>query len=417
MNRLFQLIIVCALLLVSCKGEKPAAGNEGAEPVSPEVVAETKTETEPVTATPAAVENTFTFDELFRIFSCFGGNIMTDKFASQTVKDSIKEELRNSFDGAMEFVGSCNSLSYSLFDGDCYDGFQMACYRYKADGHILTCLLENGGCDVSSVKYIRYYEYDPAQGGAHEVDTPFSPVPKRDDFEDMVRLAGADLTALRDAMKAGSYDYEFRPEGVRVRLNDPMDFDEQAFHGDLVVDYLWDGSTMARNADYRYACIHAEGFGNILLGRPAPDFSFSYDPKGYKTVYSSGGDLWLISRDGVDGLEVQMDGGKVYSVEVRFPDYCVARSTYEAGPGKVQPYVGARINDCLTFGADDPRVGMLMDGTVQIEVERWNTWIAFRTSRESLVSPVEPSTNGRIELDNPKFKPDARIESILIWRE
>ena len=60
---------------------------------------------------------------------------------------------------------------------------------------------------------------------------------------------------------------------------------------------------------------------------------------------------------------------------------------------------------------------MLMDGTVQIEVERWNTWIAFRTSRESLVSPVEPSTNDRIELDNPKFKPDARIESILIWRE
>ncbi|MBP5721155.1 MAG: hypothetical protein J6W82_08865, partial [Bacteroidales bacterium] len=87
MKRLFQLITVCALLLVSCKGEKPAAGNEGAEPVSPEVVAETKTETEPVTTTPSAVENTFTFDELFRIFSCFGGNIMTDKFASQAVKD------------------------------------------------------------------------------------------------------------------------------------------------------------------------------------------------------------------------------------------------------------------------------------------------------------------------------------------
>ena len=417
MKKLFQLIAVCTLLLVSCKGGTPAADIKGTDTVSTDVVTETKTEAEPVAKTPAAVENTFTFDELFRIFSCFGGNIMTDKFASQAVKDGIKDELRNAYDGAMEFVGSCNALSYSLFDGNCYDGFQMACYRYKADGHILTFLLENGGCDVSSVKYIRYYEYDPAQGMAHEVPSPFIPAPKRDDFEDMIRLAGADLSALRDAMKKGSYDYEFSPEGIRVRLNDPMDFDEQAFHGDLVVDYLWDGSTMARNEDYRYACIHSEGFGNILLGQPAPDFSFSYDPKGYKAIYSGGGDLWLISRDGIDGLEVQMDGGKVYSIEVRFPDYCVARSTYEAGPGKVQPYVGARINDCLTFGAEDPQVSMLMDGTVQIETERWNTQIAFRTSRESLVSPVKPSTNGSIQLDTPKFKPDARIELILIWRE
>ena len=112
-----------------------------------------------------------------------------------------------------------------------------------------------------------------------------------------------------------------------------------------------------------------------------------------------------------------MDGGKVYSIECRFPGYCVARYAYEVQPGKVQPYVGARINDCLTFGTEAPQVWMLMDGTVQIEDEMWNSKIAFRTSKESLENPVEPSFNDRIRLEHPAFKPEARIESILIWQE
>ena len=184
----------------------------------------------------------------------------------------------------------------------------------------------------------------------------------------------------------------------------------------LVVDYLWDGAQFVRNEDFKYPCIHSGGFANILLGREAPDFSFDYDPKGYQVTYSEGGDLWLVEKDGVQGLEVQMDGGQVYSVEVRFPQYCVADYAYRVEPGKQQPFVGARINDCLTFGAESPQVWMLMDGTVQIEDAIWNSKIAFRTSRESLVDPVEPSFNDRLRIDRPQFKPDATIESILVWR-
>lgn len=395
-------LIPLSVLLLCCKG-----GDKTAAHVSAVVESDA----------PAAVAQAFTFDELFTVFSCFGSNIMSDKFAAQSIKDGIKEQMRETFNTASEFSGPSNILSHGFFDDGCYDGFLMACYRYKADDHVLVVLLEEGGCDVTSVKYIRAYEYDPGQGGAREIDFPLEPKPARDDFEDMIRLAGADVPALRDAMRRGSYLYEFRPDGVKVRLNDPMDFDEQAHHGDLAVDYLWNGSFFARNTDYRYACIHASGFANILLGEPAPDFHFDYDSKGYRVTYSEGGDLWLVDLGENTGLEVQMDGGKVYSVEVRFPDYCVASYAYQAEPGKVQPCVGARVNDCLSFDGDAPQVWMLMDGTVQIEDGMWNSRIAFRTSSSSLVDPVEPSFNGRIRVEHPQFKPDARIESILIWRE
>ena len=408
MKRLFLILAVCALTAAGCKDAGKSPVNVQPSGDDPQPVA---------TESAESVESAaFSFDELFTIFSCFGDNIMSDKFAPQSVKDGIKDELKSAYDGYCEFIGPCNQLSHSLFDGNCYDGFEMACYRYKADGHVLVLLSENGGCDVSSVKYIRAYEYDPAAGNAHEVAFPLYPQPRRDDFEDMVRLAGADVASLRKAMKDGNYDYGFRADGLQVRLNDPMDFDEQAYHGALVIDFLWDGAQFVRNEAFKYPCIHADGFANILLGREAPDFHFDYDPKGYKVTYSEGGDLWLIEKDGVRGLEIQMDGGQVYSVEVRFPQYCVAEYAYRVERGKQQPSVGARINDCLTFGADSPQVWMLMDGTVQIEDRVWNSQMAFRTSRESLVNPVEPSFNDRIRIEHPQFKPDATIESILVWR-
>ena len=410
MKRVLLLLAVCTLVLTGCPrnpgqgaGSEPPAVDADAADAIPEEVLE-------------AVNEGFSFDELFKIFSLFGDNIMTPTFAPQRVKDGIRGELLNSYNGYREFMGPCNSLAYSMSDGDCYNGFEMACYRYSADDHVLVLLSENGGCDVSSVKYLRAYEYDPESGNAREVEVPFNPAPQRDDFEDMVRLAGADVANLRGAMKAGLYDYEWRPGGVLVRLNDPMDFDEQVYHGALFLDYRWNGYELARNENYLYPCIHAGGFANILLGEPAPDFHFDYDPVGYEVTYSEGGDLWLIDRGGTTGLEVQMEFGKVYSVEVRFPEYCVSKVAYE-NEGKEQPHVGGRINDCLAFGSEAPQVWMLMDGTVQIEDSIWSSKIAFRTSRESLVNPPQPSTNGRIRIEHPKFKPDAEIESILVWQE
>ena len=411
MKRLILVLSVCALVAAGCKG--------GAKTDAPENTPESTPDSAPAVAeaVETAAADGFSFDEMFSIFSLFGNNIMTEKFAPQSVKDGIKDDLKSSYDGQMEFIGKSNTLAYSLFDGDCYDGFEMACYRYKADGHVLVILLENGGCDVSSVKYIRAYEYDPQAGQAHEVAFPLYPKPERNDFEDMIRLTGADVASLRDAMRKENYDYGFRTDGLEVRLNDPSDFDEQAFHGALVIDYLWDGAEFVKNEDFKYPCIHANGFANILLGEPAPNFYFDYDPIGYGVNYSQGGDLWMINCGENPGLEIQMEGGKVYSIENRFPQYSVAKYAYGVAPGKQQPYVGARINDCLTFGDEAPEVWMLMDGTVQIEDGMWNSHIAFRTGKESLVKPVEPAQNGRTRIENPQFKPDARIESILIWQD
>ena len=410
MKKLFLFLALCALVLTGCPrnpGQNAGTGfsavNAEADDAIPDEVLE-------------AVNEGFSFDELFKIFSLFGDNIMTPHFASQRVKDGIKEQLLNSYNGYREFIGPCNSLAYSLSDGDCYNGFEMACYRYSADDHVLVLLSENGGCDVSSVKYMRAYEYDPETGNAREVDVPFNPALQRDDFEDLVRLAGTDVENLRRAMKDGLYDYEWRSDGVLVRLNDPMDFDEQVYHGALFVDYRWNGYELARNEHYLYPCIHSEGFANILLGKPAPDFRIGYDPVGYDVTYSEGGDLWLVELGGKDVLQVQMEFDKVQSIEVFSPKYCVSKLGYEH-EGKQQPHVGGVINDCLAFGEESPQVWMLMDGTVQIEDEMWGTQVAFRAPRESLVNPPQPSNNGRIRIENPKFRPDATIASILLWRE
>lgn len=406
MKRLFLLLAAFALIATGCKsGNAQNADNRDNN------LAETAS-----ASTKAAVGNDFSFDELFRILSIFGDNIMSEKFASQGFKDSIKDELQENYDNHLEFVGETNYMAHTLFDGDCFEGFEMVCYRYAADGHVLVLLSENAGCDVFNTKYFRAYDYNPETNDAHEIEPPFNPQPARDDFEDMVRLAGADLSSLRDVMKAGMYIYEYRDNGLKIRLNDPMDYDEQVYHGDLCVDYLWNGSEFVRNKDYRYACIHAQGFGSILLGEPAPDFYFDYDPLGYGVNYSQGGDLWLINLGEEETLEVQMENNKVYSIETRSPRFSVAKYAYDCEPLQ-QPYVGARINDCIDFDDEALQVKMLMDGTVQIEVDAWNSKLAFRTSADSLVKPVEPSFNGPQILENPKFKPDARITSIYLWQE
>lgn len=420
MKKFTLLLTVCALLLAGCKGGVRSGANGGPQtpdtpetPVAPDAPDVPETPAAPAGALTA---KPFTFDELFHIFSQFGGNIMTKKFAPQSVKDGLKDDLEESFGETVRYEGACNKLACSLFDGDCYDGFEMACYRYAADGHVFVLLSEDGGCDVNSVKYIRGYEYDPEMNNAREVGIPYDAAPAPADFEDLVRQAGADVKELRGAAKAGLYNYYPRPGGLTVRLNAVMDI-EAPFHGDLVVDYLWNGSEFVRNPDYAYACIHSDGFANIFLGRPAPDFNVGDDPKGYKVRYSEGGDLWLVDLDGRKGLEIQMEDGKVCSIETWLPGYCVSRQGYEPQPGKKQPQAGAKIADCITFGTESPQVWMLMDGTVQIEDTIWDTRIAFRTPRESLVNPPQPSANGKVRLENPQFKPDARIESILVWKE
>ena len=406
MKKLLLLLAACVLMATGCKGGTSKAAQENV--------------TEPAeTAIEPAFTTEFSFDELFRIFSCFGDNIMTKAYAAQSTKDGIKDELANEFKGRREFTGETNSLSHSFNNDGCSEDFQMSCYRYSADRHVLVMLLESGGCDVTSIKYLRAYEYDPDTNSAHEVQLPFNPAPKRDDFEDMVRLAGADVASLRDAMNQGDYLYEFHADNVKVRLNDPMDYDEEVYNGDLVVNYWWNGSEFLREKGYRYACIHANGFASIILGEPAPNFHFDYDPLGYGVTYSQGGDLWLINLGEEETLQVQMENGKVYSIETRSPRYRVSAIAYDGGEGKVQPYVGACINDCITFGsdADAPVVKMLMDGTISIEVSSWNSIIAFRTSQDALATPTEPSDNGPVIINNPKFKNDARIESIIVWRE
>ena len=416
MKNFLFLMAMASLLVMGCKENKPTPG--------------AATTTDPIGATdvgtaPATDSKTvdlqkihqedYTFDQLFSIFSLFGGNIMTDKFAAQSVKDRIRDELRDSFDGYREFIHPvCNNLSYSLFDGDCYDGFQLGCWKYDADGHILVLLAESGGCDASATKYIRAYEYDPETKNVHEVGFPLNPVPRGDDFNDIIRLAGCeDLVNLRAAMRDRAFTYRFDTEGLTIDLN-TLDNWDVAENSALQLYYRWNGSEFVRDESVPVPCIHGDGFALILLGLPIPDLYLQPDPIGYGINYSQGGDLWEVNLGEQDVLQVQMEDGKVYSIEVFDPRYSMTRNLYWDGDARL--CVGSRINDFFTFPSDDVAVWLYSDGTVAIEFEQYDALLQCRTAKDDLQGrlPSVGVNDVRVKLENPQFTPNAQVRSIYL---
>ena len=90
MKKFLVLLVIASCLMLGCKKSDQADKNV----VDSEVV-ETQTVAQPAEAEPVAPQASvrredFPFEDLFSVFSLFGGNIMTDKFASQSVKDKIK---------------------------------------------------------------------------------------------------------------------------------------------------------------------------------------------------------------------------------------------------------------------------------------------------------------------------------------
>ena len=417
MKYLLYTIVLAALLAAGCKQGSPAVADPAAADV-PEV--SEVSGVQETTPPPATVRREdIPFDELFSIFSQFGNNIMTDKFAAQSVKDGIKEDLRSSYDGYREFnKNACNNLSYSIFGGDCYDGFQLGCWRYDADGHLLVLIAENGGCDCTATKYIRAYDYDPSSGQMHEVDMPLNPAPKADDFNDIIRLAGCnDVAYARKIMRDRVYNYRFSPEGLLVELNLVDDWEANGNCG-FQLFYRWNGSEFVRDESVPVPCIHFDGFAMIKLGEPIPNLRLSPDPLGYQIEYSEGGDLWLVERGPQDVLQIQMDGGKVYSIEVFDPRYSLTENFYWDGKGLLAP--GSLYGDFFSSFSEPgaPQVWLYSDGTVQVTVEQYNTLISLNTTSEALQGPVpEVGFNEvKVLLDNPKFIPEASVQSITISR-
>ena len=106
MKRFFLLLAACTMIAAGCKGGPGKAPQAPADPSAEPVAAEN--------GVKADAGQDFSFDELFKIFSLFGDNIMSAKFAPQSVKDGIREELKGSYDGYTEFIGPCNHLAHSV---------------------------------------------------------------------------------------------------------------------------------------------------------------------------------------------------------------------------------------------------------------------------------------------------------------
>jgi len=392
MKNLFFVLCLATVFVSGCKKDKGGQPTvlPGDEP-SIEVV------TAPAPAQDGIRREDFPFDQLFEILSSFGGNIMTVQFAPQSVKDQIRPELQEYYKGYREFNGNaCNLLAYTFFNDGCTDGMNMGCWKYDADGHILVLIAEEGGCDVCSTKYIRAYDYDPATKNAHEVDIPLEPAPQYEDFNDIIRLAGADnIPSVRKAMRERRYNYIFSPEGLTVQLNTTDEYEVAGSCGfDLF--YRWNGSAFVRDESVPFQCINGEGFALIKLGEPMPDMNVGGDKQGYDIRYSEGGDLWLVDRGGQRVLEVQMEDGKVYSIEVFDPRYSLQGAFFWDGRGRVA--VGSRIGDYFDFTKEGaPEVQIYSDGTVEVVVENFDARIGLRTGK-----------------DDPRNNPAATIQSILI---
>ena len=411
MKNFIWILTLAVALTAGCKGEKTPTDPNPAQPETPEAPA-----TPDTPATASVRMEDIPFDELYRVFSVFGSNIMTDFFASSEAKEKIKDELREGYNGSREYQGNANNvLTYSYNNEGIYDGFLMGCWKYDADGHYLVLLDEEGGVDVTGTKYIRAYDYDPATQQAHEVEIPLNPKPKAEDFDDVIRLAGClDIPEIRRAMREHIYNYAFSPEGVTVQLN-VLDEWEAAGNCGFESFYRWNGSEFVRDESVPSPCIHDQGFAMIKLGERMPAMNFDSDPLDYDIRYSDEGELWLVDRDGSRVLEVQMNGNDVGSVEVFDPRYSVQQSSYWRSKNRL--CVGSRINDFVDF-ADEPipEVVLYSDGTVDIRFRRYQSVISLRTTSADLEGPLPtiPPREVMVVVKDPKFKPTATVKSILV---
>ena len=108
----FVIILSVAVLLTGCK--KDNGGQPAAAPAEEPAAETTETVAQTTPVLPDVRREDFPFDELFSIFSLFGDNIMTNKFASQSVKDKLRPEMQESYKGYREFNGNaCNVLDYT----------------------------------------------------------------------------------------------------------------------------------------------------------------------------------------------------------------------------------------------------------------------------------------------------------------
>ena len=407
-------ILLVAVAVVALAGCRKDGGRQPVPETPSAVEIETPEPAEPIQSDVRRED--VPFDQLFDIFSGFGSNIMTSKFAPQSVKDEIKPGLLDSYSGYREFNGNaCNQLIYTFFNDGCTDGVQMGCWKYDADGHYLVLLAETGGCDVLSTKYIRAYDYDPAAKSAHEVSIPLNPAPTADDFNDVIRLAGCnDIAYVRKYMRDRVYNYVFSPEGLRIDLNAVDEWDVNGLCG-FQLSYHWNWREFVRDASIPSPCIHFDGFALMKLGGPMPAVNLDDDPIGYTVRYSEGGNLWLIDRPDSRVLEIQLEGDNITSIEIFDSRYSLQESFYWTGRGRLA--AGSRICDYFDFTAEGaPQVVLFHDGTVGINDENYDTRISFLTTMDDLsgeVPSVDP-TEMVMTLSAPRFKPDATIKSILI---
>ena len=417
MKKILVLLVVASCLMFGCKKRDQVDNNAVDSGVVETPTVAQSAEAEPVAPQASVRREDFPFEELFSVFSLFGDNIMTGKFAPQAVKSQIKGDLLDVYQSNREYNdSSCNHLEYDLFDGDCYDGFQLGCWRYDADGHVLVLIAENGGCDVNSTKYIRAYEYDPDSKNTREVDIPLNPQPKAGDFEDLIRLAGTnDIPYVREMMRDRIFNYRFSPEGLRIELNTVDDW-QVADRCGFQLFYRWNGSEFVRDETVPYPCIHSDGFAQILFGEKMPPTNFDHDPMNYDIRFSEEGAIWLIDRSGKRVLEVQQNGDEVWLIEVFDPRYSLQESFYWQGRDRLA--VGSRINDYFDFSNKEeaPEVLLFTDGNVAINVERQGTRITFKTTKDELDPAMlsQAKKDQVVTLENPCFKPTATVKSIVL---
>ncbi|MBQ1637871.1 MAG: hypothetical protein II048_07095, partial [Bacteroidales bacterium] len=157
------------------------------------------------------------------------------------------------------------------------------------------------------------------------------------------------------------------------------------------------------------------GFAMIRLGERMPGMNFDSDPLEYDIRYSEEGALWLVDLDGKPVLQVQMEGNDVGSVEVFDPRYSLQLGSYWLGKGKLN--VGSRIVDYVNFSEEPvPEVWLYSDGTVSLDLKKYKSVVSIRTTVSGLAGdvPAIPGQEVKVKVVDPKFKPSATVQSILV---
>lgn len=294
-------------------------------------------------------------------------------------------------------------------------GYSMTGFQYGNTNKLL--MLYSGSDDGSFEKsFEKAYDYDMDKGTMTEVAYPFKDLHMKD-FFDALTLADISDSRVAELDAKGKVNATLMEEtddaenNLLVFYTWPEELDIADRENRLV--YHWDGKEFVHTPeeDLLGYTILVDGFCSLDFGTPIPTQLEGFDIE-RQTYMAEGSEQvkYAIKKDGRLVMEIEPD----YDFEK--DEFTNTISVINIYSDRYQTYgefhVGSLISDVMDTYADDAVTFLTPDDFIVVDIGD----IQFILDQDAFdgTLPEVTSAEGEI-LENPTFKPDARVKAIRLY--